>query len=123
VRRTVPTRDPQGHVSVLVGCRQDPLSLLGVVFTAASVLQPAHAGADPGSDFLAALNRYGIDLSALMGQPISQQDAIELGQDICNDLHHGTPAGYEINQVYRQMPRITDKQSGNLVSAALRGTP
>ena len=93
-------------------------AVVGVAFTSASVLQPTRADADPGSDFLTMLHRYGIDLSALMGKPISPQDAIELGQDICGDLHRGTSAAVESNGIYRQMPNITDKQAANLVSAA-----
>jgi hypothetical protein len=41
-----------------------------------------------------------------------------LGKDICNDLHRGTSASAEANEVYSMMPRITDQQAGNLVSAA-----
>jgi Protein of unknown function (DUF732) len=100
------------------GQRMLTVALLGVAFAVASALQPAHADADPGNDFLAALDKYGIDLTALMGQPISPPDAIELGQDICGDLHKGTPAASETNAIYRMMPKITDKQAGNLVSAA-----
>jgi hypothetical protein len=55
-------------------------TMLGAALAATCVLQTAHADADPGTDFLAARNRYGIDFSALMGQPISRQDAIDLGQ-------------------------------------------
>jgi hypothetical protein len=76
------------------------------------------ARADPGNDFLAALDTSGIDLSALMGQAISPQDAIELGQDICNYLHRGTSVSGELDLLYREMPRITNKQAVNLVSAA-----
>lgn len=86
------------------------------VLTGAVVVAPANA--DPGSDFLAKLNWYGIDVSTLMGHPISAHDTIELGQDICIELHNGnTPAGVS-NQLFREMPRITDKQAANLVSAA-----
>jgi hypothetical protein len=92
--------------------------LLGIAFAAVSVLLPPHADADPADDFLAALDKYGIDLSALMGQTITPQSAIELGDDICGDLQSGTSAASETNAIYRMMPKITDKQAGNLVSAA-----
>jgi hypothetical protein len=85
---------------------------------ATSALHAPLADADPGADFLRALDKYGIDLSALMGQPISAQNAIELGRDICGDLHSGMSAASETNALYRMMPKITDKQAGNLVSAA-----
>jgi hypothetical protein len=81
-------------------------------------LHPALAHADPGSDFLAKLSWYGIDVSALMGHPISRDATIELGQDICTELHHGNTEAGVSSQLYREMPRITDKQSVNLVSAA-----
>jgi hypothetical protein len=94
-------------------------TLVGVALAVnVAVLQAGHASADPGSDFLARLNWYGIDLSALMGEPISPPDAIELGQDICADLRSGTSPIAEANGLYRMMPRITDKQAANLVSAA-----
>jgi Protein of unknown function (DUF732) len=89
-----------------------------VLAGSAGLLQAPHAHADPGDDFLAALNQYGIDLTAIMGTPISRQSAIELGQDICNDLHRGKSATAAANEIYRMAPNITDKQSGNLVSAA-----
>jgi Protein of unknown function (DUF732) len=101
------------------GRRMLTCALLGVAFVVSvTALQPVHADANPGSDFLAALNRYEIDLSALMGQAISPQDAIGLGQDICNGLQRGTPVAGEIDLLYREMPRITDRQAGNLVSSA-----
>ncbi|BBU21821.1 hypothetical protein AWC32_05765 [Mycobacterium xenopi] len=94
-------------------------TLVGVALAVnVAALQPAQAGADPGTDFLARLNWYGIDLSALMGRPISRQDAIELGQDICTELHNGNTPVAVADQIYREMPRITDKQAANLVSAA-----
>ncbi len=94
-------------------------ALFGVAFViGVTALQPAHANADPDNDFLAKLNWYGIDLSALMGHPISRQDTIELGQDLCIELHHGNTAAGVSDQLYREMPHITDKQAANLVSAA-----
>ncbi|WP_169714694.1 DUF732 domain-containing protein [Mycobacterium celatum] len=93
-------------------------ALLAIALVATTALQPALAYADPDSDFLKALNMYGIDLSVMMGHTITPQDAIELGHDICNDLHSGKSAEAETNEVYRIMPKITDKQAGNLVSAA-----
>jgi hypothetical protein len=74
--------------------------------------------ADPDSDFLSWLDNYGIDLSELMGDNITRQDAIELGHDICNDLHRGKSAEAETGEIYRGMPKISDKLAGNLVSAA-----
>ena len=109
---------PIGRGTNSYGQRMLTRALLGIAFAATSVLQPAHADADPGNDFLRTLDQYGIDLSALMAQPISPQDAIELGQDICSDLHGGTSPAAEANGFYRRMPRITDKQSWSLVSAA-----
>jgi hypothetical protein len=38
------------------------------------------------------LNWYGIDLSEMMGTTITPQAAIELGHDICTELHHGNTA-------------------------------
>jgi uncharacterized protein DUF732 len=87
----------------------------GVIAAALSILQPAHAAADPDNDFLARLNWYGIDLSAVMG---SQKSAINMGHSICDDLHRGMQVKDEITALYRMLPIITDKQAGNLVSAA-----
>ena len=42
----------------------------------------------------------------------------QLGHSICDDLHPGTPPEYETNMFYRGIPKITDKQTGALVSAA-----
>lgn len=42
----------------------------------------------------------------------------ELGQDICTELHHGNSLAGVSDQLYREMPHITDKQAANLVSAA-----
>jgi hypothetical protein len=92
--------------------------LLGVALAAMSVLQPPRAGADPDNDFLSQLNSYGIDLSDLMGRTITPQKAIELGHLICDDLRHGTQPEAEMNVFYRAMPKITDKQADNLMSAA-----
>ena len=75
---------PIGRGTNSYGQRMLTRALLGAAVAATCALQPAHADADPGNDFLAALDKYGIDLTALMGQSISPQDAIELGQDICN---------------------------------------
>ena len=93
-------------------------ALLGAAFAATCALQPPQAHADPGNDFVAALDRYGIDLTALMGKSMSRQDAIGLGQAICGDLQHGSSATTEANGLHKMMPKITDKQAGNLVSAA-----
>jgi Protein of unknown function (DUF732) len=108
---------PAGRATNSYGWRLTK-ALLAVALVATPALQPSLAYADPGDDFLAALDKYGIDLSALMSEPISPQDAIELGRDICNDLHSGTSPIAEANGLYRMMPKITDKQSGNVVSAA-----
>ncbi|MBP1823101.1 DUF732 domain-containing protein [Mycobacterium sp. OAE908] len=89
-----------------------------VAFSATWALITPLAHADPGSDFLSRLHAYGIDISAIMGHPISSQDTIELGQALCTELHQGTSAPVETEKLYRQMRRITDKQAGNLVSAA-----
>lgn len=96
-------------------------AVFSAAFAASCVLQalrPPHAYADPGNDFLVALNKYGIDLTGLMGTYISPQSAIELGQDICVDLHRGHPPATEANDLYMKLPRITDKEAGNLVTAA-----
>jgi hypothetical protein len=94
-------------------------TLLAVAFVVnVTALQPAHANADPDNDFLSKLDWYGIDISELMGHPISRHDTIDLGHVICDDLHRGTPPEAEMNVFYRGMPKITDKQAGNLVSAA-----
>ena len=93
-------------------------ALMSAALACITVAASATAQADPGDDFLRYLNMYGIDLSAMMGHTISPQDAIELGQDICGDLHKGASPTAEANGLYRTLPRITDKQSGNLVSAA-----
>jgi Protein of unknown function (DUF732) len=69
--------------------------------------------ADPGSDFLMLLGKYNLNLSALAGKTISSQVEIQLGQDICTDLHSGTPVTTVVNEIYRDMPNITDKQAGN----------
>ena len=53
-----------------------------------------------------------------MGHTISPQSAVELGHDICSDLHRGTSSEAEMHFLYRGMPNITDKQAGNLASAA-----
>jgi Protein of unknown function (DUF732) len=92
--------------------------LFGVALAAMSVLQPPRAGADPDNDFLSQLNWYGIDLSDLMGRTITPQKAIEFGHLICDDLRHGTQPKAEMNVFYRAMPKITDKQADNLMSAA-----
>jgi hypothetical protein len=92
--------------------------LLCIGFMVMSAVQPATAHADPDSEFLSWLDNYGIDLSELMGHTITRQDAIELGHDICNDLHGGKSADAETKEIYRGMPKITDKLAGNLVSAA-----
>jgi hypothetical protein len=104
-------RDTNSH-----GQRMLTRVLLGVAFAAVSALLPADADADPGNDFLRALDGYGINLTALLG--VSPQAAAELGQAICDDLHLGKSAGTVANELYMKLPRITDKQSGNLVSAA-----
>lgn len=87
-------------------------------FVAMLAIQPATAHADPDSEFLSWLNNYGIDLSEIMGHTITRQDAIELGHDICKDLHGGKSAEAETSEIYRGMPKISDKLAGNLVSAA-----
>jgi hypothetical protein len=109
---------PIGRGTNSYGQRMLTRALLGVAFAATSALHAPLAYADPGDDFLGYLNMYGIDLSAMMGHTINAHDAIELGQDICNELHGGKSAGGVTNELYRMMPRITDKQAGNLVSAA-----
>lgn len=90
--------------------------LLGVAFAAIAAFQPARAEADPGNDFLTATQAYGIDLPAMLG--VSPQDAVGLGQAICDDLHLGKSPQTVANELYMKLPKITDKQSGNLVSAA-----
>lgn len=64
---------------------------LGVAFAAIAAIQPPLAHADPGDDFLAATHAYGIDLTALLG--VSPQDAVGLGQAICDDLRFGEVSG------------------------------
>jgi len=91
--------------------------LLGVAPAAMSVLQPPRAGADPDNDFLSQLNWYGIDLSDLMGAPSPRRKPSSSGL-ICDDLRHGTQPKAEMNVFYRAMPKITDKQADNLMSAA-----
>jgi hypothetical protein len=49
---------------------------------ATSALQPVHADADPGDDFLAAPDKYGINLTALLG--ISPQDTVGLAHAVCD---------------------------------------
>jgi len=92
--------------------------LFGVGLVLMPVFQPPNAQADPDSDFLAWLQNYGIDLSALMGHTITPQSAIELGHDICDDLRGGKSADSEMSGIFRMFPNITEKQAGNLVSAA-----
>jgi hypothetical protein len=92
--------------------------LICIGFVAMSAIQPATARADPDSEFFSWLDNYGINLSELMSHNITRQDAIELGHDICNDLHSGKSADAETREIYRGMPKITDKLAGNLVSAA-----
>lgn len=89
---------------------------LGVAFAAIAAIQPPLAHADPGDDFLAATHAYGIDLTALLG--VSPQDAVGLGQAICDDLRLGKSPATVAQELYMKLPKITDKQSGNLVSAA-----
>jgi hypothetical protein len=108
-----------------IGRRTNPYShtmltraLLCTAFAATCALQPPRAHADPGNDFVAAIDRYGIDLSALMGKSMSRQDAIGLGQGICGYLTHGASPMVVANGLHKMMPKITDEQAGSLVSAA-----
>jgi hypothetical protein len=110
------------HVRSKRGKGDKTVMLRGVLpcigFVAMLAVQPATAHADPDSEFLLWLNNYGVDLSEIMGHTISRQDAIDLGHDICKDLHSGTSAEAETNSIYRSFPKISDKLAGNLVSAA-----
>jgi Protein of unknown function (DUF732) len=86
--------------------------------TSSARKRPGFAHADPGNDFVAAIDRYGIDLSALMGKSMSRQDSIGLGQTICGYLTHGASPMLEADGLHKKIPRITDEQAANLVSAA-----
>ncbi|MEB4208760.1 DUF732 domain-containing protein [Mycobacterium sp. 94-17] len=78
---------------------------------AALVAAPA-AHADADGDFLAAMHEYGINFKG------GDDASLKLGRAVCKDLRDGASSAAESAAVFRILPDTTEKQSGNIVSAA-----
>lgn len=85
------------------------LLLIGAAIAAAP---SAHA--DPQQDYLDMLrSTYGFNVT-----DSNRHTLLAAGNAICGDLRAGTSPETEIRAIFRSVPNATEKQAGNLVSAA-----